>query len=179
MTFREKLEKEHPNCIDANCGGGVLGCPCSNNYKYEKGFWCGNGIASNDKCTECWDREIPKTYEEGLQDAWELAHRINNMPLNEVCKMYRFPIQREEVFSAVDADEALAKLKAYEEEKEIKVGDVVKSQKFLDEYIVFNVECGSAISTDFTRVAHLTLEDWEKTGKHIDIENLLGQIRSE
>lgn len=34
MTFREKLRKEHPECIKENCLGGCDGCPFE--YGYEK-----------------------------------------------------------------------------------------------------------------------------------------------
>ena len=35
MTFREKLAKEHPECVGPNFHGGCIGCPGT--YKYEAG----------------------------------------------------------------------------------------------------------------------------------------------
>lgn len=57
MTCREKLAKEHPECIDEICGGGCQGCP--HDYGYlDRPLYCeSNGP---NKCTECWDREIPE-----------------------------------------------------------------------------------------------------------------------
>lgn len=58
MTFREKVQKEHPEAIDMLNPGGVLGCPID--YGYEKNPPpC--GLIST--CMSCWDREIPGTEE--------------------------------------------------------------------------------------------------------------------
>lgn len=56
MTFREKLQKEHPNALKANYTGGCCGCP--GDYGYEHRLACGCGIPGP-QCKECWDREIP------------------------------------------------------------------------------------------------------------------------
>ena len=58
MTFREKLQKEHPRAI---CS--VLDCGCPDNYGYEEETNC---RAVGQDCKKCWDREIPeeKTTEE-------------------------------------------------------------------------------------------------------------------
>ena len=34
MTFKERLQKEHPRCINEDCIGGCDGCPYE--YGYEK-----------------------------------------------------------------------------------------------------------------------------------------------
>lgn len=77
MTFKEKLQKEHPEMLDDRFGGGCMGCP--SNRGYEAG---GRGLCaerkesrSNKLCTECWTRTIPGT--EGLRpnvilvDEWD------------------------------------------------------------------------------------------------------------
>ena len=63
MTFREKLEQEHPEYTHSPQYGGCLGCPST--YDYAS---IGSGLCSciyakiNDAtCTACWDREIPET----------------------------------------------------------------------------------------------------------------------
>ena len=181
MTFREKLAKEHPECVNENAVGGCDGCP--SDYKYEiKQESC----PYNGDCTKCWDREIPKTYEEGLQDAWELARKIW-FPTglggikNETVKS----IFGCDCFSVADKytpQEALAKLKAYEEEKEIKVGDVVRLNNSKYTYVVtviyeergLTYYCGIAENGRW-----FAQRDVTKTGRHIDIEIILGQIRGE
>ena len=55
MTFREKLAKEHPECINPNVRGGCERCPHS--YGYES---YGNVDCFNIGCANCWDREIPE-----------------------------------------------------------------------------------------------------------------------
>jgi len=72
MTFREKLAKEHPECVSGDFCGGCQNCPY--NYGYEKR---GNGVCHYVKiqgdaiCRACWDREMPMTPEE--QEEHDLA----------------------------------------------------------------------------------------------------------
>lgn len=57
MTCREKLKIEHPELANSSQYGGCKGCP--HEYGYEsRPLWCD---VSHEKCTECWDREIPGT----------------------------------------------------------------------------------------------------------------------
>lgn len=57
MTCREKLAIEHPECIDADFGGGCHGCP------WEYGYLDAPEYCSCETCDACWDRPIPeKTY---------------------------------------------------------------------------------------------------------------------
>ena len=56
MTFKEKLAKEHPECVDEKCTGGARECPSS--YGYEDEDNCGHLIGLS--CAECWNREIPE-----------------------------------------------------------------------------------------------------------------------
>lgn len=125
MTFREKLAKEHPECVDERHTGGCHNCPRT--YGYEI-LHDSDDCPEGGDCTKCWDREIPteKTYEEGLQDAWELAKKIDLFDTEERTKIFGY-ITSEYIKEHYTVQEALAKLKAYEEEKEIKVGDVVIS----------------------------------------------------
>jgi len=71
-----------------------------------------------------------KTYEKGLADAWELAKKIYHAP----CEGGLENREIEEIFDCkfgsvthkYTAEEALAKIEAYEKEKEIKVGSIVE-----------------------------------------------------
>lgn len=57
MTFKEKLQIEHPECVDDDIFGGCEDCP--GDYYYEEKKSC---ISTNEeKCRKCWDREIPGT----------------------------------------------------------------------------------------------------------------------
>ncbi|RZT00926.1 hypothetical protein [Cuneatibacter caecimuris] len=55
MTFKEKLEQEHPDRMD---GEDAVGCP--DNYGYETPE---ESIATcwELDCEACWNREIPET----------------------------------------------------------------------------------------------------------------------
>lgn len=52
MTCREKLEVEHPECIDTRYIGGCINCPVDYGYLGEPEY------CSLFKCRECWNREI-------------------------------------------------------------------------------------------------------------------------
>ena len=60
MTFRERLEQEHPDMINKNFNGGCVGCP--DNYGYcEKSSLdriCEDYAYT---CYDCWDLECPTT----------------------------------------------------------------------------------------------------------------------
>lgn len=58
MTFREKLEQEHPemNIDDAT----LFDCPRT--YKYEDRWDCNE---TDIFCDECWNREIPEEVKNG------------------------------------------------------------------------------------------------------------------
>lgn len=82
MTFKEKLQKEHPEMLDDRFGGGCMGCP--SNRGYEAG---GCGLCSERKerrsnklCTECWNREIPGTNLRGLRAKIHLIDELHGVP---------------------------------------------------------------------------------------------------
>lgn len=77
MTFREKIEKEHPEAIMPWCGGGVAGCPHS--YGYEPKHKC------DEHCTACWDREIPETNKEETTMK-KIYHVITNIQESPFCQ---------------------------------------------------------------------------------------------
>lgn len=53
MTFREEVAKLHPDRINTDCIGGVVGCP-------RDILTCPDLIRDGEKnCRACWDREIP------------------------------------------------------------------------------------------------------------------------
>lgn len=55
MTYREKLQQEHPRRARMGFDGGCSLCPDS--YGYEEYSEC-NEVDGN--CERCWDREIPE-----------------------------------------------------------------------------------------------------------------------
>lgn len=164
-------------------------------YKVGDEVWVkGKVIATEDKSADvkidgwgasCWfaEKELlstDKTYSDGLSDAWELAKKLESMPLEElkkvfgVCGFYS-------VVKQYKIEEALAKIEAYESAKEIEVGDEVRYGNGEDRSryaVVMKIE-GNEFYTMFAdgscgRETHT--ECFKKTGKHIDIESLLKQI---
>lgn len=69
MTFREKLAKEHPDCIDVKFQGGCRDCPSTYGYDTPNN----QRIACKDarfhvgeyRCRACWNREIPEEKRKG------------------------------------------------------------------------------------------------------------------
>ena len=206
MTFKEKLAKEHPENIIPYCDGGCVGCPKSYGYEENLYCGDGREYASEAKCTECWDREITTEnlaelehdfniatqghskgysngYEKGLQDAWELARKIFTTECSILQKVFGHSDEGQ-IIMTNEPQEALAKLEAYEKEQEIKVGDVVKEKNNEREYVViatseetFNGQPILRALIHPYQVKASSDADLIKTGKHIDIESLLGQIR--
>lgn len=132
--------------------------------------------------------ELPKqdkTYEQGLEDAWELARKLYEMKLEKLQEVFGGFETELEVIQHLTPQEALAKLKAYEEESEIKVGDVVSNgthvllcvkEDYGYGYFYFLDKDGSHI---FLTKENLKKSKFTKTGKHIDIESLLEQIKGD
>lgn len=55
MTLREKLEIEHPECIDENQNGGCKDCPST--YGYPAEDLCDCKTCTDELCRKCWDRK--------------------------------------------------------------------------------------------------------------------------
>ena len=80
--------------------------------------------------------------------------------------------------------EAAAKVAEWEKAKEeIKVGDIVKTKCDTSfEFCVTNIDCNGylyGIGGYGATYSDKNPKDWEKTGRHIDIDNFLKQIRGE
>ena len=127
-----------------------------------------------------------KTYEQGLADAWELARKIatetkdGGIPCDDMCVMFGtdiIPI----IFEKFTFKDCLAKIEAYEKEKEIKVGDEVVHGEgsFQTKFTVTFFESNKVEGFDKNGNTHSFCYPnpyIKKTGKHIDIESLLRQI---
>ena len=127
------------------------------------------------------DKIIPadKTYADGLTDAWELAKKICTLKNSEFDKVFGC-VYFADAFYNFTPEAALAKIEAYENEKEIKVGDEVKT--------IGGIICGvvTRVGSVNSENAHVVWADGAtgdymkshlvKTSKHIDIEGLLRQI---
>lgn len=134
---------------------------------------------NSDYINENYGELQDEAFDRGLTEAWELARLIWHDECGVRSKLGCVSIQG--VFDKYTAQEAIAKLKAYEEKQkaddEIKVGDEVIAP------------CGKAIVTAFHNkfVNYLysdgdcgctELENLTKTGKHYDIQSILEAMRT-
>lgn len=193
MTYKEKLQQEHPEMI--NKKGECWNCP--HDYGY-----CENPPIEHCRsmnCNACWEREIQSAepscddvkaaYDQGLEDAWELVKRVVLSP--EYVENAKIFLDKNIVgieynrllkdFFALTPQEALAKLKAYEEAQKIKVGNEIVYEEnkktiivsFIDEQLIYGFDReGKTICTPNNG-------KWKKTGKHIDVQSILSQIGGE
>lgn len=61
MTCREKLQIEHPDRVGCNFMGGCCGCPNDYGYLDEPEYCQSIMDTCEERCSKCWDREIPGT----------------------------------------------------------------------------------------------------------------------
>ena len=127
-----------------------------------------------------------EAYEKGLADAWELARKIADISTTkERADIFGYccnGITVTDVLRDFTPQQALAKIEAYEkEQEEIKVGDVVEFEvgtiavvtRREEEYIY--VCFGDGTNMGFVKDEYV----FKKTGRHIDITQILEQIRGE
>lgn len=189
MTFREKLQTELPNEI---CKGVPSACPTTYGYeKYGDRPCKGKELIDSAFCENCWNREMPNTdketeeslniieahnkaYEQGLNDAWELANKFCELDPDKRAEIYGSYTIEGLIFNRTP-QEALAKLKAYEEQ--IEVGDVVEAYE--KKFVIANITRTEDATTYFGIARDgmfMCSEDVKKTGKHIEIKSILEQI---
>lgn len=124
--------------------------------------------------------EEPKTYTQGLADAWELARKIvldkdrGGFSCSELESIFD-TVYPSDILEKLSYEEVLAKIEAYEKEREIKVGDVVKVDELACVVTAVYKDSADVLFKDGT-CENSSKIYIEKTGKHIDIEPLLRQI---
>lgn len=125
------------------------------------------------------EMERMKALNEGRNDAWELARKICDYAYEGKTQTIFGCSRLGSVMSNLTPQEALAKLEAYEKEQnEIKVGDVVERINFTELFVVsgFNEEIYTLINANGKCVC-ANVNQIKKTGKHIDIQSILEQIK--
>lgn len=123
------------------------------------------------------DKNAAEAYRRGLVDAWEAAKKLY---LNDACKdmfgeyFYTF-------IKNHTAQEAIDKIKAYEDANSIKVGDEVIWSDGSAIIVTMTFVAGGSEWCDGVnqngRVYHVLLENVRKTGKHYDIQSILEAMR--
>ena len=79
MTYKQKLQIEHPDRVDSHWCGGCFLCPGYYGYCEPTDGLCHKEkcTASETICTRCWNREIPGTEpsEEAEEPEWRVVDR--------------------------------------------------------------------------------------------------------
>lgn len=150
-----------------------------NTYELKYKNWRGNESLTNFVTVDVLHAP-DELYNKGLNDAWELAKKIvlpdhlGGYTVDELKDIFGKNTFAS-LMNTFTPQEALAKVKAYEEHNEIKVGDVVRSKGCNVEGIITKIseikiyrlfKDGSCDSIS-TKVK----EDLEKTGRHFDSIN--------
>lgn len=117
-------------------------------------------------------------YNKGLEDAWKLGRKISHYTKEGLLDRFG-TTDIMCVFDEYTAQEALAKLEAYEKaQEEIKVGDVVEGKEANVMGVVVKKSSKDKAYILFRdgSAGIQKIEDFKKTGEHIDIISILGQI---
>ena len=137
-------------------------------------------------CREDMQKKIDAAYRRGLEDAWEAAKKLfSQMADHDIEKA--FPTEWNnggfKALMNLQPQEAIAKLKAYEEHKadSIKVGDEVVTRGLIpgNTFLVTKVTESSVygISNDGSW-NFFNKDSVTKTGKHYDIQSILEAMRT-
>jgi hypothetical protein len=130
-------------------------------------------------------QRVEGAYQRGLDDAWEAAEKLfSSMTDSDIEKA--FPTEWNnggfKALMNLQPQEAIAKLKAYEEQKaddDIKVGDEVIYIEH--RFIVFATETKEHYASLFDvngRHASASQRECKKTGRHFDIDRILEEMRT-
>lgn len=156
----------------------------------EKGGWFGEDdiLGKTDESSAKLLLEAGRSdcYKAGMREAWKLALELRYMDYSD--KLEIFGLKRDErdkwgeIMENYTPQEVKAKIKAWEKAKEeIKVGDVCECRANGNIYraVCLRIENnkGMFLYDDVSVSGRLeNLFDWEKTGRHIDIQSVLEQI---
>ncbi len=200
MTFLEKLKEDNPSRNDVWYRTQVNEyCPHEYGYGESKLKNCGYGENCDPElCVECWNREMPDTeqwvdkekewfiegfkkgkadgVDEGMAKVWEFVKEIYNFTFRKTDDIFGYE-QFIDVLTYLTPQEALAKLKEYEEEQEIKVGDVMFI--YGENAVVTRIK-GELVYVLFGdgTTNYFDVEDikTDKTGKRLDLTQIFEQI---
>jgi len=167
--------------IEESCGADGFS---QSNVWGVKGF---SPLAVREETLNLLEKYVPSDagYEKGLSDAWKVAKKIclnpddGGIDFETIEKI--FGATPYAVMKSNTPQEAIDKLKAWEEKQEIKVGDVVRVDDLVGDFVVtWNKEktahCMSLSTGAFCVRNH---EKLAKTGKHIDLTEIFKGLEGE
>ena len=174
VIAREDLEELNSDYINEHYGQ-------MQDEAYQKGI--------NDGSLDVKQR-VEGAYQRGLEDAWEAAKKLfSSMADSDIEKA--FPIEWNnggfKALMNLQPQEAIAKLKAYEDKQKdrIEVGDEVEwdGDKYVVTYLNYDIETSEItdydlLAYDGSVVDHVKKCTFTKTGKHYDIASILEAMRA-
>lgn len=132
------------------------------------------------------EEEYNQAFNQGAEAAWELAKKINDMDIYDTEEIFfeAGAFHLGNVLENYTYSEAAAKVTEWEKaNEEIKVGDVIRINEDNDFYgLVININPESRIAfvvSENRSLSFINLECCIKTGRHIDVDSFLKQIRGE
>lgn len=122
-----------------------------------------------------------EAYNKGLNDAWECARKIFTTNCATLQKVLGSSDEGT-IIMLNEPQAILAKLEAYQKEKEQKIvaGDIVTTINGECEYLVTSVQLPNTLHTVNTRNGYLQtmkISSAKKTNKHIDIQKILDELK--
>jgi hypothetical protein len=143
-----------------------------NKYTLKYKNWCGDEKITYHVANDVL-HTTDESYNKGLNDAWELAKKIEISSYDggytgkELMEMFG-TISFNKIFADLTPQEALTKVKQYEERNEIKKGDVVNDS--VGETLVLRIDDGRIylLCRDGSCGEYPLSPRFKKTGKHFD-----------
>lgn len=120
-----------------------------------------------------------KWIQQGRDEAWEAAKKIYNMNTDDFYSVFGTDgaYSCNNAFNNFTPQELIEKIKIYEENKSIEIGDEVKNDFYGLAIVtrVYNGTCAVFYKDGTNGV--LNLDSVKKTGRHFDIESILESMR--
>lgn len=114
MTCREKLKIENPGHMNSCYAGGCKFCPYMYGYLETPEYCKDTSISFNERCTMCWDREIPENKNNNEMEENKMNETSNRTMTRE--DLYNEINQKKkEIESLKERIEKLAKYEKYDE----------------------------------------------------------------
>lgn len=120
-------------------------------------------------------------YERGLQEAWEAARRIESTPYEQTGEMFGKHLSACGIFNQFGVHEVLEKVKAWDEQEIITVGDEVEDIAGTRSVVMaIGNNRASLLNLHYSHVQLMPLDGLHKTGRHFDeATDLLEKLKGE
>ena len=131
------------------------------------------------------EEEYNQAFNQGAETAWELAKKINDMDIYDTEEIFieAGAFHLGNVIENYTYPEAAAKVTEWKKAKEIKAGDIVTHGEYDEDLCVLSMSTDkkyyNAVDRYGAIYCMLSKEKITKTGRQIDIDSFLKQIRGE